>query len=160
MHFTGFDRRIWRYLDLERTKPWRNNVSRGVCWGWKLWKCSYGLIFSICKGDVLRNLQLCPALTLPPNSVPFHNTKQAAIKALCPVVASWSVFWNSRRGMGLWGCGCAHLGVHSHRLFTNPREMLPRKGTATLSFHHSFLCLLPHLGNLKLTECENYLFLF
>lgn len=160
MHFTGFDRRIWRYLDLEGTKPWRNNVSRGVCWGWKLGKFSNGLIFSMQR----RCSKKPPTLSccdFGPKFSSISQHQQAAIKALCPVVVSWSVFCNSRLGMGLWGCGCAHLGVHSHRWLTNPTETLPRKGTATLTLLPSFFSLPPpHLGNLKLTECENDLFLF
>lgn len=60
--------------------------------------------------------------------------------------------------VGGGGCGCAHLGVHNHRLFTNHRETLPRKQTATLSFFPSLPP--PQLGHLKLIECENYFFIF
>lgn len=51
-------------------------------------------------------------LTLPPNSIPFCNTKQAVTNALGPVLVSWSIFWNVRLCVGLWGVwvgtsGCA-----------------------------------------------------
>lgn len=68
-------------------------------------------------------------------------------------------FGNFWLRVGRWGgCGCAHLGVHNHRLFTNHRETLPRKQTATLSFFPSLPP--PQLGHLKLIECENYFFIF
>lgn len=115
MHFTGFDRRIWRYLDLERTKPRRNNVSRGVCWVWKLWKFSDGLIFSMqrrCskKPPTLSCCDFAPEI----NSISQHRTGSNKSPVLCSGFMERVLEFQAWDGsVGVWVCtpGCAQPQV-------------------------------------------------
>lgn len=133
MHFTGFDRRIWRYLDLERAKPQRNNVSRVVCWLWRLRKLSDGLISSGQRRCSKKPPTLsCSDFAPKFNPILQHQTGSDKGMVPCSGFMEYFLEFQARDGsMGVWVCrsGCAQPQI-IHKYHRNA----PRKPNVTLSF--------------------------